>query len=156
MIDVDIPDYGRLLLSHLVLDYNGTLACDGDLLPGVAKRLTALSADLQIHVVTADTFGKAGAGLQGIPCDLVVLAADGQDTAKRDYVQRLGPDTAAAIGNGRNDALMLAAARLGIAVLQEEGAASRTLVAADLVCPHINAALDLFDHPGRLVASLRS
>ena len=155
-MNVDIPDFGRLDLAHLVLDYNGTLACDGDLLPGVAQRLTARAVDLQIHVVTADTFGKARAGLQGLPCDLVVLGTDGQDEAKRTYVERLGSDAVVAIGNGRNDALMLEIARLGIAVVQEEGAAARTLAAADLVCPHINAALDLFDHPGRLIASLRS
>ncbi len=155
-MNIDIPGYGRLSLSHLVLDYNGTLACDGDLLPGVAQRLTARAANLHIHVVTADTFGKAVAGLQGLPCDLVVLDADGQDVAKRAFVERLGHDAVAAIGNGRNDALMLQTARLGIAVIQEEGAAARTLAAADLVCPHINSALDLFDHPGRLTASLRS
>ena len=155
-MNIDIPGYGRLDLSHLVLDYNGTLACDGDLLPGVAQRLAERATHLKIHVVTADTFGKAAAGLEGLPCDLVVLGADSQDEAKRAYVERLGPDTVAAIGNGRNDALMLKTARLGIAVIQEEGTAARTLAAADLVCPHINAALDLFGHPGRMTASLRS
>ena len=36
MIAVDIPGYRELRLEHLVLDYNGTLAEDGKLLPGVA------------------------------------------------------------------------------------------------------------------------
>ena len=39
MIEIDVPGYGRLSLSHLVLDYNGTLAVDGELLPGVAPVL---------------------------------------------------------------------------------------------------------------------
>ena len=30
MIDIEIPGFGRLQLAHLVLDYNGTLAIDGE------------------------------------------------------------------------------------------------------------------------------
>jgi len=41
MIAVDIPGYRELRLEHLVLDYNGTLAEDGKLLPGVATTLQA-------------------------------------------------------------------------------------------------------------------
>jgi hypothetical protein len=29
MIEIDIPGYKKLQLKNLVLDYNGTLACDG-------------------------------------------------------------------------------------------------------------------------------
>ena len=43
MIEVAIPGDGRLGLSFLVLDYNGTMACNGTLLDGVAERLIALS-----------------------------------------------------------------------------------------------------------------
>ncbi len=35
MLEIDIPGKSTLKLSHLVLDYNGTVACDGHLLPGV-------------------------------------------------------------------------------------------------------------------------
>jgi soluble P-type ATPase len=75
---------------------------------------------------------------------------------KLKYIQQLGPDGVACIGNGRNDRLMLKEAALGIAVLQEEGAATQTLMAADVVAPSILAALDLLIHPLRLVATLRS
>ena len=37
MIDISIPGFGPLRLECLVLDYNGTLACDGELLPGVRR-----------------------------------------------------------------------------------------------------------------------
>jgi len=57
MISIDIPGYKTLRLKYLVLDYNGTLAVDGLLLPGVVKQLNALSERLKVHVVTADTFG---------------------------------------------------------------------------------------------------
>ena len=51
---------------------------------------------------------------------------------------------------------MLRLAALGIAVLQAEGASAETLAAADLVVPCATDALDLFLHPRRLMASLRS
>ena len=61
-----------------------------------------------------------------------------------------------AVGNGRNDRLMLKEAALGIAVLQAEGAAAEALLAADVVAPDILAALDLLLAPEGLIATLRS
>ena len=156
MLEFSIPGYKNLQLEHLVLDYNGTLACDGELLEGVEASLEALARDLQVHVVTADTFGKVRSRLENAPCTLVILPLAGQDVGKREYVQRLGSDRVAAIGNGRNDRLMLKAAALGIAVVQEEGTAAETLLAADVVCASILSAFDLLRNPLRLTATLRS
>jgi soluble P-type ATPase len=156
MIQISIPGFRDLRLEHLVLDYNGTLARDGEDLPGVKQSLEALAEGLQIHVVTADTFGKAAARLEGWPCRLAVLPTDAQDVAKRNYVERLGPEHTVAIGNGRNDRLMLKKAVLGIALIQQEGAAAETIAAADVVCDGIIAALELLTNPLRLTATLRS
>jgi soluble P-type ATPase len=156
MIEIDIPGYKKLALKHLVLDFNGTLACDGILLSGVADRLNALSEKLEVVVLTADTFGKAASELSGVSCSLTVLPLAGQDVGKRSVVERLGSESTVCIGNGRNDNLMLKAAGLGIAVVLEEGAARVTLAAADVVCTSILSALDLLTHPLRLVATLRS
>ena len=41
MIEVMVPEHESLSIEHLVLDYNGTLACDGRLLPGVRERARA-------------------------------------------------------------------------------------------------------------------
>lgn len=156
MIEISIPGFGTLRLEHMVLDYNGTLACDGEMLPGVGEALESLAGRLQLHVVTADTFNKAGSRLAGLPCELVVLPKDDQHVGKRSYVERLGRDRTVAIGNGRNDRLMLEAAALGIAVIQREGAASDAVQAADVVCPGILPAMELLSHPLRLTATLRS
>ncbi len=156
MIQVDIPGYRTVQLEHLVMDYNGTLAVDGHLESGVHQALEILSSQLSIHVVTADTFGKAAAELSASPIKLSVLSPGQQDVSKRDYVNRLGCASTVALGNGRNDRLMLQAAELGIAVILAEGAASVTLAAADIVCHGILPALELLRHPLRLTATLRS
>lgn len=156
MIAVDIPGYGPLRLDHLVMDYNGTLAVDGEIAAGVASALAALASQVTIHVITADTFGLAAKRLAGYPVKLSVLPPGDQDAAKLDYVERLGAAQTVAVGNGRNDRRMLAAAGLGIAVILDEGAAFETLAAADVVCRGIVPALELLIHPLRLTATLRS
>ena len=156
MIEVGVPGYGDLELSHLVMDFNGTLAWDGRLIEGVAEAVARLSKRLEVHVLTADTFGRAEHTLAGIPCDVTVLDPERQDEAKREYVEALGPEGVVAIGNGRNDRLMLQVAAIGVAVVQEEGAAGATIAAADVVCRDIRTALDLLRYPLRLTATLRS
>lgn len=155
MIRIDIPDFGILTLEYLIMDYNGTLAIDGVLIPGVAEAITTLSKDLKIHIITADTFGKVRKQTDGLPITLKILAPSGQAQAKCDYVRSLGSSRCATIGNGRNDRLMLKEAALGIATIQNEGASQLTLQHADVVVNHILDALNLFIHPLRLTATLR-
>ncbi len=87
MLTIPIPGSGELRLVHLVCDFNGTLAQDGQLLEGIRE--------------------------------------------------------------------VLAAAALGIAVVEGEGAAAATLASADVVVTSARGALELLRHPGRLVATLR-
>lgn len=56
MLTIDIPGGQTLQLSHLALDFNGTIAIDGEVIAGVPERLIKLAGLLQIHVITADTF----------------------------------------------------------------------------------------------------
>ncbi len=156
MIAIDIPGFRALRLEHLALDYNGTLAADGELLPGVAEALTTLAAEVRVHVVTADTFGRAEAALAGLPIELVIAPTTAQAEAKRQFVSALGADQVVAVGNGRNDCRMLEAAALGIAVIQCEGASTESLRGAHVVVTNILDALELLRHPRRLVATLRS
>ncbi len=156
MLTITIPGRASYALAHLVLDYNGTLALDGELLPGVGEALVALAGSLELHVVTADTHGSVHRALTGLPCRVVVLDAGAQDEAKCALVESLGAGQCVAIGNGYNDARMLRAAALGIAVLQEEGTAVPALLAADIAVRSIQDALYLLRRPARLIASLRN
>lgn len=155
MLSMTIPGFGELRLTDLVSDFNGTLACDGRLLPGVREALAAVAADLRVHVVTADTHGTVAEELRGLPASDEVIGAMGQAAAKRAFVERLGATGVVALGNGRNDREMIAAAALGIAVVQVEGAAPETLAGADVVVPSATDALALLRAPQRLVATLR-
>jgi P-type E1-E2 ATPase len=154
-IHLDIPGWESLRLEHLVLDVNGTVALDGEVLPGVAERLAVLSASLTIHLVTADTHGRAAEVAEQLEVRLTRIEARDEAGQKRALVERLGAERVVAVGNGANDAGMLAAAALGLAVLGPEGLATVTLRAADVVVGRIEDALDLLLRPQRLVATLR-
>jgi P-type E1-E2 ATPase len=156
MIDIDIPGFRRLTLDLLVCDYNGTLARDGRLLDEVRARIAQIARKLRVQIVTGDTFGTAREELRGLPADVVILPADGQAEAKLELIKRHGARTVAAVGNGRNDRLMLAEAALGIGVIGDEGIATEALVASDVTVRHITDAFDLLIKQQRLIASLRA
>ena len=155
MIELEIPGEGKRLFRRLLLDYNGTLARDGKVLPGVRERLERLAGSLELHLVTADTFGTVAAEMEGTGVELQVLQSDDHTAEKRSLLERLGADHTVAIGNGNNDRLMLEYSVLGIAILGPEGCAADTLRSADLLCTSITDALDLLLYPKRLVATLR-
>lgn len=155
MLCFDIPGRTSCEVEHLVLDYNGTLALDGSLLPGVGAALKELSEQLTIHVLTADTFGGSARELQGLPVTLSIIPAGQQDKHKKNYVEVLGADQCVCIGNGRNDCLMLECAGIGIAVIQQECAATAAVCSADIVAPDIVSALALLQNPLRMAATLR-
>jgi P-type E1-E2 ATPase len=148
-----IPGRHPLELEHLVLDVNGTLTDRGTLLEGVPERLGRLRERLEVHLLSADTFGT----LASVADRLAVSArpvSTGAD--KVDVLRELGPERCAAIGNGANDAAMLAAAALGLVVLGPEGASAAALQAADVVCRSVLDAFDLLLDERALIATLRS
>ena len=155
MIELTIPGRGDLSLEHLVMDVNGTLAVDGILMDGVARRIANLRDRLTVHLLTADTHGGQAAIDHLLNLQAVRIQRGDEAGQKAAYVRQLGAEHVAAIGQGANDASMLAAAALGICVMSIEGLAVEDLNSSDLLMPDILSALDLFDRPLRLIASLR-
>jgi soluble P-type ATPase len=156
MLEINIPGtLGLIKIKNLVFDYNGTLAIDGKLIPQVRRYLCELSKKVKIYVITADTFGSAEKGLEEIPCELIKVPSENQVQFKTDYIKLLGADRTIAFGNGRNDKLMLKEAKIGIAVIQPEGASPETILNADIVCNNIIDALELLSKYKRLKATLR-
>ena len=82
MLKLDIPGSTIMELQFLVLDYNGTIACDGRLIPGVMDRITDLAKSLSVHILTADTFGSVRTELNGIPCETAIIPKGKQAEAK--------------------------------------------------------------------------
>ncbi|HHJ10574.1 MAG TPA: ATPase P [Bacteroidetes bacterium] len=156
MIEISIPGKQEIWqLKYLVLDLNGTLALDGQLLPGVEERIRALSTLLDVYVLTADTFGTAVTQFRTLPCHLHLLTPEDQVRQKENFVNALGSQYCVAIGNGLNDKGMLQAARLGICITGPEGAATETLAVSDIVIPSVTGAFDLLFHTKRIKATLR-
>lgn len=152
MLSVSIPGLGELRLEHLLVDVNGTLTNRGESLDGVEARLGRLSGALDIRLVSADTFGT----LDSIAARMnvsAVRASTGEDKLR--LLDELGRDRCAVIGNGSNDALVLEAAALGLAVIGPESASAAALRAADVVCASAADALDLLLDPMALSATLR-
>jgi P-type E1-E2 ATPase len=155
MIELQIPGRGLIQLEHLVCDVNGTLALDGQLVEGVSQMMRLLSDRLEIHLLTADTHGKQELIDKQLSLQAVRIQPGAETAQKAAYVQDLGAEHVIAIGQGSNDAKMLAAAGIGICIFSNEGTATETLLAADLAAPDIISALELLAIPMRLVASLR-
>ncbi len=155
MIELNIPGLGTLKLEHLVADVSGTLALDGQLLDGVSRSLRNLRDRLEIHLITADTHGRQATIDQQLGIRAVRTEPGDEAEQKAEYVRRLGAEKVVAIGQGAIDAAMLKTAGLGICVLSKEGLSTEALLAADMLVPDIYSALELFEKPLRIVATLR-
>jgi len=155
MFELDIPGFGRIKLEHCVSDFTGTLSVDGKLLQGIKKRLNQISKLLTVHVLTADTFGKARAELKGVQCEMHILEGAALDEQKEEFVHKLGVSGVIALGNGNNDRRMLKAAKIGIAVCLDEGCSKDALISADIIVKSPVDAFDLLLYPKRLKATLR-
>jgi soluble P-type ATPase len=156
MLKIKIPDAEIIIAEHLVLDFNGTLAVDGYFIEGVFGKLVQIGSVLKVHILTADTFGTVEKELKGLPVTLKIIETGHQDKQKLDYVKNLGADKVIAIGNGRNDVLMLKESALSIGVIQAEGAFGQVINCSQVICASINNALSLLINPRRLVATLRN
>jgi P-type E1-E2 ATPase len=155
MIKIAIPGRKSLALAYLVLDVNGTLALDGQLLPDVAAQLGELRNQIEIRLLSADTYGTLAAVAADLQVPMQRLEPGDQAAQKAAVVETLGAGQVMAMGNGANDVGMLRQAALGVAVLGPEGLATECLTAAAIIVPNINVGLDLLLHPRRLAATLR-
>jgi len=154
-LSVFIPGWGTLQLQNILFDLNGTLACDGHMAESTRTRLHALAAHLTLYVMTADTYGTVEQTMAGLPIQAQRLRQEVGAAEKQAFLNTLGAQQTAAIGNGRNDVLRLTDAALSMANTGPEGAAQEAIQAADIVFCHIDDALDALLNPKRLVATLR-
>ena len=157
-IHIQIPGFGARRVQIVVSDYTGTHSRGGAVEPDVKSRLRELSALVDLHIVTADSFGTAERELKGIATPYK-LRTGSHDLEKAEYVRQFDLEGVAAFGNGNNDRLMLKAVKegggLAIAVDNGEGCAMDAMRNADLFVVGAANALDLLLDPLRLKATLR-
>jgi len=151
---VEIPGKGELEIKTVVLDLNGTIVVRGQLVEGVKERVdTIKQKGLRVVLFSGDTRGNAEK-LAG-ELDIEFIRA-GTAEEKGAEISKLDSETCAAIGNGLIDVAKLGLAKLAIVTLQAEGIHTKALLAADVVVPSINDALDLLIDENSLIATLRS
>jgi len=152
---INIPNFKSLDITDIVCDYNGTIAKDGVLLSKVGEIFEKLSKNYTLHVITADTFGTVHIQLEGFDVNIKVLSSDNHTNEKAEYINYLGKDNCASVGNGNNDKEMLFVSALGIVIMGDEGCAKDALINSDIVCKNIVDALELFLNTKRVIATLR-
>lgn len=156
MIELEIPGRGVYRLHTLALDVNGTLAKDGELIEGVANRIRLLQEDLEVVLLTADTHGRQATIDATLGLSARRISPGQEASQKAAFVTSVGAEGVIAMGNGANDAGMLRAAALGVAVVGPEGCSRDALDAADMLVYSIQDALDMLIYPRRMIATLRT
>ena len=155
MLKINIPGREELILSHLILDYNGTIAEDGEIIESIRPRLTELAKSLKIYVITADTHGTAAKKCEGLPLQVLTFPTTQVGDIKASEAGKLDGGVIT-IGNGFNDIQMSDAADLSICVIGREGCCGALLAHTDVVVTSIDDALDLLLKTGRVRATLRT
>ena len=155
MLKINIPGREELVLNHLILDYNGTIAEDGEIIESIRPRLAELSKDLSIYVITADTNGTAAKKCEDLPLQVLTFPTTQVGDIKARETKKLEGGVIT-IGNGFNDIQMSDVADLSICVIGREGCCGTLVAHTDIVVTSIDDALDLLLKTGRIRATLRT
>ena len=151
-MEIPIPNNGTLRIENILLDLNGTLAVGGNIIEGVRERVGILREEYRLILLSGNTRGGADLLAKEFGIQFIETKT-GID--KKKVAEDLDPIKCAAIGNGLIDLELIQAAHLGIVTMQGEGVHTKTLLAADIVVPSVNDALDFFIDRNRLIATLR-
>ena len=149
---IDIPGVIAFDLKNVFIDYNGTIAYEGNLLPGILKQIKELSSLYKLHILTGDTYGTVTALLKDESID-VILAYTAKE--KLSVIKGFNPSECICIGNGSIDALMLKEAAVGICVIGKEGCSTKAILNSDIVVNDIFDAFSIISHSNQLIATLK-
>ena len=156
MIELRFPNGKKINIKHLVLDFNGTIANDGILIAGVKEKMINLSKILNIHIITADTYGTINRQFNDNNINIEIIEKDfSGEIYKNNFVKNLGKNNVIAIGNGNDDSNMLKSAVIGIAIIGEEGLSTDCVLNSDIVFNNIFDALNIIENVKGLIATLR-
>ncbi len=93
MIEVKVPGQHVYKFEHLVLDLNGTISLDGEIIEGVPERIESLRNLVNIIILTADTRGRAQELGKKLPVEIRKIQPEDEQVQKLKLVQELGTRT---------------------------------------------------------------
>jgi soluble P-type ATPase len=147
------PGVGQIELNTIILDLNGTLAINGQIVAGAEQRIVQLrEKGYKIILFTGDQRGNAAQLAEKIGIE--VKKASNSDE-KEKLTLELEVDKTVAIGNARIDIGTFKHTKLRIATLQAEGIHTGILEYVDIIIPSINDALDLLINENSFNATMR-
>lgn len=157
MITIEIPGREELLnIRYVCLDYNGTIARDGQFFKSLEEPIAKLAEkDVQVFILTADTYGNVRRQCGHLKAEIKTFPRAGAALCKEEIVKELGSGVFA-VGNGFNDIQMFDAADMAVAVMEKEGVCGKLIAHADIVVTSPEDALDLLLKPDRIRATLRN
>ena len=156
MVSIDIPGKGKMNIENLVLDFNGTIAYDGNIKNGISEKIQRVhEMGINIYILTADTYHQAAEQCKDMPVTLEIFDVDNAALSKREIVNNIDSKLTMTIGNGNNDVEMFEESILSVAVIGDEGCAVKAIFAADIITNNIDDAIDLLLNPHRIKATLR-
>ena len=158
MKEIIIPKYGKITIKNIIFDINGTIQFKGQISERLVSKFEELKQFYNVYLVSSDTRGNLKDIAKKLDVDYIrINIKDITDAeAKNNELLKLGKDITIAIGNGNNDALMLKNAILGIVILGSEGAATKSIINADVAFPDPIGAINFLLDEKIMIATLRS
>ena len=156
MIVYDIPGRGKVEIENIILDYNGTIAVEGQLIEGVQEKLLDIKDKLKIHIVTADTYGTVEKQCEDIGINVITFPKENAGESKKLILENLGKEKTICVGNGFNDIEMFKNCKISIAIIEKEGCSGKLLLHADIVTKSIIDALNIILNENMMKATLRN
>jgi P-type E1-E2 ATPase len=158
MKEVNIPKLGTIKIKNIIFDMNGTIQFKGQVSDEIVKKFNELKKHFNVYLVSSDTRGNLSAIAQKLGVEYIKIAPANITDAeeKNNVLLKLGKEQTIAVGNGNNDALMLKNALLGIAIIGNEGASSKSILNSNVVFTDPLSAIDFLLDEKIMIATLRS
>jgi soluble P-type ATPase len=154
MITIQRPGKDPLEIEFILIDFEGTLACDRRIHPKAKDKINLLSKRTKIFILSKGEKEVIEGSLKKVKADVIYSTEGEASQRKLSFLSQLGKERTVAIGNGTDDASMIGEAGLGICVISKEGAATEALRKAEVVVTNILDALDFLLKPLRQRATL--
>ncbi len=152
---INVPETGKYEIENIVFDYNGTIAINGEIISGILEKIVKLTEVFNVAIITADTFNTVRKAFKNTNVNIHIIDNENGMIQKKEFIKNIGSNKTIALGNGRNDELMLKESIISVAILNDEGVSLKALNSADFLLKDINHFFEMIEEPKKLIAILR-